>query len=40
MLIVKKPIRFHGDVFFYIEGEHLLKVNWLTNLDQDWSEGL
>jgi len=30
MFIVKKLRRLHGDVFFYIEGGHLLKVNWFT----------
>ncbi len=27
---MKKPRRLHGDVFFYVEGGHLLKVNWLA----------
>jgi hypothetical protein len=38
MLIVKKPRRLHRDVFFYIEGGHLLKINWfaqtLIKIDQ------
>ncbi len=29
MLVVKKPM-LYDDVFFYIKGEHLLKVNRLT----------
>jgi hypothetical protein len=29
MLVVKKPRRLYGDVFFYIKGVHLLKVNQL-----------
>ncbi len=27
---MKKPRRLHGDVLFYIEGGHLLKVNWFA----------
>jgi hypothetical protein len=30
MVVVKEPRKLHDDVFFYIEGGHLLKVNWLT----------
>jgi hypothetical protein len=26
---VKKPRRLYDNVFFYIEGGHLFKVNWL-----------
>ncbi len=27
---MKKPKNFYGDVFFYVEGGHLLKVNRLV----------
>jgi hypothetical protein len=31
MLVVKKPIKLYRNVFIYIEGGHLLKVNWLAH---------
>jgi len=32
MLVVKKPRRLYENVFLYIEGGHLLKVNWLAHI--------
>jgi hypothetical protein len=31
MLVVKKPKMLYGNVFLYIKGGHLLKVNRLTH---------
>jgi hypothetical protein len=31
MLVVKKWSRLYDNVFLYIDGGHLLKVNWLTH---------
>jgi hypothetical protein len=44
MLVVKKPKRLYGNVFLYIEGGRLLKVNWfaqnLIRIDQKVSKAI